>query len=126
MLVKSAEVSVSVENAYDSDLLWTHWTSVDSLRAYIDGYDSIVRSYQIGKTNISIPAFSLNTCITVIRGDINQDDTLNVIDVVTLINFIINQNMITNKHFIISDMNVDGNMDVLDVVMLVNSILGIG
>jgi len=116
---------ISVDNSYDSDLLWTNWTSIDSLKADINGYDSIERSYQIGVENISIPPYSINTCITIIRGDVNQDNDLNVVDIVTLINFIINQNTFTNKHFTISDMNVDGEVNILDVVILVNSILGI-
>ena len=115
--------SISVENAYDSNLLWTHWTSIDTLRAYINGYDSIERSYQIGKTNISIPPFSLNTCMTVIMGDVTQDDILNVIDIVMLINFIINENTISDKQFAISDINQDGSVDVLDVVLIVGIIL---
>ena len=105
-------------------MLWTHWTSIDTLRAYINGYDSIERSYQIGKTNISIPPFSLNTCMTVIMGDVTQDDILNVIDIVMLINFIINEDTISDKQFAISDINQDGSVDVLDVVLIVGIILG--
>ena len=116
--------SISVENAYDSNLLWTHWTSIDTLRAYINGYDSIERSYQIGKTNISIPPFSLNTCMTVIMGDVTQDDILNVIDIVMLINFIINENTISDKQFAISDINQDGMLNVIDIVLIVGIILG--
>ena len=114
---------ISVENAYSSDLLWTHWESSDTLRAYINGYDSIERNYQIGKTDISIPPFSLNTCITVIIGDINQDNVLNVIDVVMVVNFILNENTISNKQFAISDMNNDNTLNVIDVVQLVDLIL---
>jgi hypothetical protein len=104
-------------------LLWTHWTAADTLRAYISGYDSIERNYQTGKTNISIPPFSLNTCITFIEGDINQDDILNVLDIVMIVNFIINENTISNKQFAISDLNLDEIINVLDIVALVSIIL---
>ena len=121
--VTDSSYSITVENAFSSDLLWTHWTAIDTLRAYINGYDSIERNYQIGKTNISIPPFSLNTCITVIIGDVSQDNILNVIDVVMVVNFILNESTISNKQFAISDMNNDNVLDVVDVVALVNIIL---
>jgi len=121
--VTDSSYSITVENAFNSDLLWTHWTALDTLRAYINGYDSIERNYQIGKTNISIPPFSLNTCITVIIGDVSQDNILNVVDVVMVVNFILNESTMSNKQFAISDMNNDNVLDILDVVALVNIIL---
>ena len=89
--VTDSSYSISVENAYNSDLLWTHWTAADTLRAYINGYDSIERNYQIGKTNISIPPFSLNTCMTIIIGDVTQDNVINVADIVSMVLFILEE-----------------------------------
>ena len=121
--VTDSSYAITVENAFNSDLLWTHWTAVDTLRAYINGYDSIERNYQTGSTNISIPPFSLNTCTTVIIGDVTQDNILNVMDIVMVINFILNEGTISNKQFVISDMNDDQMLNVVDVVALVNIIL---
>ena len=61
--------------------------------------------------------------MTVVMGDVTQDDILNVIDIVMLINFIINENTISDKQFAISDINQDGSVDVLDVVLIVGIIL---
>ncbi|MDC1050885.1 dockerin type I repeat-containing protein, partial [Candidatus Marinimicrobia bacterium] len=121
--ITDSTYSISVDNAYSSELLWTHWTATDTLRAYINGYDSIERNYQTGTTNISIPPFSLNTCITVIKGDINQDEILNVMDIIMVVNCIINENTISNKQFVISDLNLDEIINVLDIVALVSLIL---
>ena len=117
--------SISVENAYSTELLWTHWTASDTLRAYINGYDSIERNYQIGKTDIAIPPFSLNTCMSIVIGDINQDDVLNITDVVVLVNIIINIFSSNDKQEVIADVNNDGEINIVDVVVLVNLILGI-
>ena len=68
----------------------------------------------------------MNTCITVIEGDINQDDILNVLDIVMIVNFIINENTISNKQFAISDLNLDEIINVLDIVVLVSLILANG
>ena len=52
-------------------------------------------------------------------GDINGDGVLNVLDVVTLVNIILN-----NDDYILGgDMNQDGVLNVLDIVTLVNTIL---
>ena len=121
--VTDSSYSITVENAYNSDLLWTHWTAVDTLRAYINGYDSIERSYQIGKTNISIPPFSLNTCMTVIIGDVTQDNVINILDIVMVINFILDTISPSDKQEVIADMNDDDIINVLDALQLSNIIL---
>ena len=55
---------------------------------------------------------------TFILGDINQDSSIDILDVVLLVNLILN-----NGFNDIADMNSDSNIDVLDVVLLVNQIL---
>ena len=52
-------------------------------------------------------------------GDVNGDGVLNVLDVVTLVNIILNN----DDYILAGDMNQDGALDVLDIVTLVNIIL---
>ena len=52
-------------------------------------------------------------------GDINGDSVLNILDVVTLINIILD----TDDYILVGDMNQDGTLDVLDIVTLINIIL---
>ena len=56
-------------------------------------------------------------------GDINQDDTINVLDVVTLVNIVLNVIEPTTIEALASDLNQDGLLNVLDVVMIVNLVL---
>ena len=52
-------------------------------------------------------------------GDINYDNTLNVLDIVLLVNLILE-----NSNYIIeADMNMDSIINILDIVILVNNIL---
>ena len=51
-------------------------------------------------------------------GDINNDGTINVIDVVLLVNSVLSGENIHN-----GDLNDDGAINILDVVQLVNLIL---
>ena len=58
-----------------------------------------------------------STCVE--YGDSNQDGTLNVLDVVLLVDSILNP----SEYSVIFDLNSDGQINVLDVVLLVDSIL---
>ena len=53
-----------------------------------------------------------------IKGDLNFDGNINVVDVVLLINFILE-----NQYSSIGDLNSDGLLNIQDVVLLVGSIL---
>ena len=58
-----------------------------------------------------------------ILGDINQDGIINVLDVVTLINFILSTDIPTEDESWASDLNQDSIINVLDVVLIINIIL---
>ena len=58
----------------------------------------------------------------VLSGDLNLDGIVNVIDVVSLVNGILNSSLTYNQT-LISDFNFDEIVNVIDVVSLVNSIL---
>ena len=62
-----------------------------------------------------------STCVQ--YGDTNNDGTLNVIDIVLLVGFILGNEIPNDDEFILSDMNGDGNLNVIDIVVLVNTIL---
>ena len=56
-------------------------------------------------------------------GDVNFDGTLNVTDVITLINFVLGQTP-TEEESLTADMNQDTIVNILDVILVVNEILG--
>ena len=61
----------------------------------------------------------LITDVNILLGDMNNDATLNISDVVMLVSTIIN----SLDFNIYGDMNQDGYLDVIDIVILVNLIL---
>ena len=63
--------------------------------------------------------FSDNT----LPGDINEDSIVNILDIVSMLNYILGVDAPTDSQFNSSDMNQDGLLNVLDVVLLVNIIL---
>ena len=56
-------------------------------------------------------------------GDVNSDNIINILDIILIVSFIINENSIDYQTLIISDFNMDRNLDILDIIELVNLIL---
>ena len=59
----------------------------------------------------------------VIIGDINYDGSINIIDVVLIVNYVLNPDSLGNEQILVSDLNNDQSIDILDVVELINNIL---
>ena len=57
-------------------------------------------------------------------GDINQDETLNVLDVVICVNIILGEFVPNTYESWAADLNQDGAINIIDVVTIVNFILG--
>jgi hypothetical protein len=64
-------------------------------------------------------------CLTpiIIEGDINFDGSINVLDVVLMVSFVLGEPM-AEYEYSASDINQDGIINVLDVVALISIILG--
>ncbi|MBQ4211151.1 MAG: leucine-rich repeat protein, partial [Prevotella sp.] len=56
-------------------------------------------------------------------GDVNGDDIVNIVDVITTVNYILGNGEDTFDETV-ADMNDDGNVNIVDVTLMVNSILG--
>ena len=56
-------------------------------------------------------------------GDVNFDGTLNVLDVVEIVGFVLNTTTPTEEQLLTGDMNQDGILNILDVISLVSEIL---
>ena len=56
-------------------------------------------------------------------GDVNQDEAVNILDIVTIVNFILGVLEPTAYQEYAGDLNVDGLINVLDIVLAVNIVL---
>ena len=56
-------------------------------------------------------------------GDVNQDYTLDILDVVLGINIILQTIEYNEEQLLLLDFNNDGNSNVVDLVLIVNAIL---
>ncbi len=64
--------------------------------------------------------FSLSSYVS---GDVNADSFINVLDIVMLVNFILDNQSPSTNEFLAADYNLDGSLNVLDIVSVVNEIL---
>ena len=85
----------------------------------IDEYTANVILSVANQPDIDIPILLSVTDVNILLGDMNNDATLNISDVVMLVSTIIN----SLDFNIYGDMNQDGYLDVIDIVILVNLIL---
>ncbi len=56
-------------------------------------------------------------------GDVNFDGSLDITDVILLVNFVLGQTL-TEEEALTADMNQDGIVNILDVIQVVGEILG--
>lgn len=61
----------------------------------------------------------------IMLGDVNGDQLINIVDVISVVNFILNSLIPTETQEYVADFNQSGEINILDVVAIVNLILGI-
>ena len=59
------------------------------------------------------------------KGDINVDRSLNVLDIVSMTNLIVNSSILSNELLYITDINLDDSLNVIDIVAYIQIITGI-
>jgi pimeloyl-ACP methyl ester carboxylesterase len=68
--------------------------------------------------------FTLNFQVNeLINGDVNQDGTSDILDIILMVNHVIGTTLLTDLEFQIADMNNDSSIDVMDIILLVNTII---
>ncbi len=74
------------------------------------------------KYNINLPiSFTLEN--NFLLGDLNNDFSLSILDIILLLNIILGPDMPTNYQLQAGDINEDGILNILDIIALVNLIL---
>ncbi|MBC8479125.1 MAG: hypothetical protein H8D46_01570, partial [FCB group bacterium] len=87
--------------------------------------DQYFIQYTVHDTNQSFTAVSYMPFAVLgegILGDVNLDQTVDILDIVTLVNLIINQEW-TENQLSSGDINQDGQLNILDVIQILNMII---
>ena len=96
---------INLEYTIDNNIIW------------LDHYTLPPHSPYYGIFNLT---FQLNEPML---GDINQDGTPDILDIILIVNHIIEITLLTDLEFQIADMNGDDSIDVMDIILLVNTIM---
>ncbi len=96
---------INLEYTIDNNIIW------------LDHYTLPPHSPYYGIFNLT---FQLNEPIL---GDINQDGTPDILDIILIVNHIIEITLLTDLEFQIADMNGDYSINVMDIIFLVNTIM---
>jgi len=105
----SLEIFPVTEGSHTFTWLYTKDTGV------VDGEDAAWIDFIVFP-----PISTSNECPV---SDINEDCIINVLDVILLVNFVLENDTPTSAEFSAADTNHDGVLNVIDVVILVNEIL---
>lgn len=62
--------------------------------------------------------------VTYPDGDVNMDNLVNIVDIVTVVNHVLGQVYLVGVAFSLADMNNDSIINILDIISIVNIILG--
>ena len=100
--IYSPNPSYTYSSSYDSQLSWETST----------GY--------AGSCKVYAESFYTPDAIS---GDVNQDNSLNILDVVMIVSHISGATELTDEEQGIADINLDHSIDVLDIVQLITSII---
>ena len=106
----------------DNDLEVFGGTTGDVVIIDIKENTSLNNYWNIYRANYHRDGYYLSDSVCT-AGDINNDGTLDILDIVSMINIIIDSPELTDVEFCASDMNSDGIIDILDIVTLINSIM---
>jgi hypothetical protein len=104
--------------------------SLDSLAGIISGRPTVaeISNFTIEVTDAELAGDTRNLSITIsmpLRGDVNTDGYVNIVDIVRAVNFILGIETPTELENWAADCNADGMIDIIDAMGMVNVILGI-
>ena len=87
-----------------------------------DNYWSLFKgNYQ--RTGYYLAGTFSGECSGSTLGDINYDTTINILDIVALVNIVIDPSSMTDEQSCAADLNEDGAVNILDIVGLVNLVI---
>ncbi len=79
-----------------------------------------------GRLNVYNAVYAISQAgFTVLPGDVNLDDTVNVLDIISVVNYIVLGQPLSEEQFLAADMDESGDLNIVDIVNIINIIIGI-
>ena len=100
----------------------SHSIEADAINLNEGDYSSFIVLQSNAGSQVMLPV-NLSVGEMGLLGDVNQDGIINILDVVSAVNFVIDQDEPSNYEFWATDINMDGLLNVLDIVQMINLVL---
>ena len=106
------------------------WHQIDSITSQeiirtnkISEYQDYPNPFIIDESLIQRCYFEEDVEEEYMMGDVNQDSTVNVLDIVFLMNYILNLIDLNEEQIALGDLNNDNGINILDIVLLIEEII---
>jgi len=96
--------------------------TANSVGLAVGDYSAFITIYSQGGNGV-IPVSLIVENQDFVMGDLNQDDVVNILDIVTEVNIILGAIVPTAYQQWVGDLNSDGVINVLDIILIINTIL---
>ena len=116
----SVTPSTGEVNAGSSEILTVTADATGQEEGLYEGYLRLVTS----GGNAGLQVSMLVSGSASMQGDINGDESINIQDIIFLINFILDVDEPDTGQFSAADMNDDSVLNIQDIILIVNVILG--
>ena len=113
-------IKVTISNTFDDVIYDGEWSFKQEWKA------SSLDSFRFNENDLILRTAHQDDYMYVlidVLGDVTNDGFVNVLDIVTIVNFIMGATVPNDLQFCASDFNGDGVINVLDAVLIVNIIL---
>ena len=97
---------------------------MQNISILIDNENRTSTMHIIGNNNWTNNQVSIISISNIPLGDINFNDTINVTDIIIIIDHIIENNIIANNHkLFLADINSDNTINITDIILLIDLII---
>ena len=115
--------------AYFDDLeiiQWENWKNIDeAIELYPNDYYYVqFKSTTAESFNVQFTEMSYESFPDIELGDVNTDNEINILDVVSIVGYVLGNIEFDDTQINLADYNQDGDVNILDIVPMVSFILG--
>jgi len=89
-----------------------------NIDSFYEGQQALIFNTKYNDVLSNQISFSINLNDSVLIGDLNNDNEINVVDVIIIVNIILNEEFDS-----LADLNQDGTINISDIILLINIIL---
>ena len=120
--IAATEIGPYVYSRNDNEWYFLSGVSAPDQTYWSVDYIPEINTARFGTYGRGIWDFVLNENYDLILGDVNNDLTINIQDIIIVISFILENQLPDENQMIVADLNQDNQINVLDIVLILDLI----